>query len=61
MKQYKEFYHIVNYDRSKFEESLVEGMRQIKESGHGIEVQYHPIYNECGVMFCALVLGYVEE
>lgn len=61
MKQYKEFYHIANYDRPEFENNLVEDMRKIKENGHGIEVQYHPVYNGCGIVFCALVLGYTEE
>lgn len=61
MKQYKEFYHVANYDRSRFEENLVECIREITESGHGIEVQYHPVYNGHGAMFCALVLEYVEE
>lgn len=61
MKQYKEFYHIANYDRFEFEKSLAEDMKQIKEDGHSIEVQYHPVYDGCEIMFCALVLGYTEE
>lgn len=61
MKRYKEFYHVGNYDRSEFEEILAEKIRQITESGHGIEVQYHPVYNGYGITFCALVLEYVEE
>ena len=61
MKQYKEFYHIVNYDRFEFEQNLAKDMRQIKENGHGMEVQYHPVYDGGEITFCALVLGYIEE
>lgn len=61
MKQYKEFYHVVNCDRFEFENNLAEDMRKIKENGHGIEVQYHPVQSDYGLIFCALVLGFVEE
>lgn len=61
MKQYKEFRHVVNRDRFSFEESLAKDMRKIKENGYGIEVQYHPVCDEYGLTFCALVLGYIEE
>lgn len=61
MKQYKELYHIVNYDRFEFEQSLAKDMGHIKEDGHGIEVQYHPVYDGRKITFCALVLGYTEE
>lgn len=61
MKQYKEFYHIVNSNRFSFEESLVKDMRKIKEKGYKTEVQYHPVCDEYGIIFCALVLGYIEE
>lgn len=61
MKQYKEFYHVVNRDRFKFENNLAKGTREIKENGYGIEVQYHPVCDEYGIIFCALVLGYIEE
>ena len=61
MKQYKEFHHVISHDRFKFEKNLAEGMRETKENGYGIEVLYHPVYNGCETIFCALVLGYVEE
>lgn len=61
MKQYKEFYHVVNRDRFSFEESLAKDMRKIKGKGYKTEVQYHPVSNEDGVTFCALVFGYIEE
>lgn len=66
MKKYKQSVELVFGSRvdpygDNFNDALNKAIKNIQEKDLIVEVQYHPMFNDQGLLRTALILGYKDE